>query len=128
MTPIRATTARVAATRKVDRHPKKEPTTLPIGMPITKARVSPPETMASAEPRRSGGTSEAAATLAAGADIAPASPAKARRTSRVWKLGATEQARCSRRPVTRPRITTNLRSNRPRSQAATGPRAAEVRT
>src|SRR3989344_8261412 len=57
-----------AANRKGARQPNSEPTTLPIGMPSTKARVMPPATIASADPRRSGGTIEAAATLAAGPD------------------------------------------------------------
>ena len=117
-----------AATRKVDRQPNSAPTTLPSGMPSTKASVMPPATMAMAEPRFSGGASDAAATLAAGPDMAPARPAKARSTSRVWKFGVLAQAMCNPRPRLRPRITTSLRSSRPSAQAATGPSTAEVRT
>jgi len=92
-TPMSAMAESAAATRKVARQSKIEPTTLPRGMPTTKARVMPPDTRASADPRRSSGTSEAAATLAAGPDMAPARPAMARKISSVWKLGARLQAR-----------------------------------
>ena len=127
-TPTSAMADRAAATRKVARQSKIAPTTLPIGMPMTKASVMPPETMARAEPRRSGGTREAAATLAAGPEMAPARPARARSISSVSKFDARLQARCSSRARLRPVITTSLRSSRPSAQAATGPSRAEVST
>src|SRR5258705_899657 len=91
VTAVSAMADRMAPSRKVERQPKVAPTTLPIGMPITKARVMPPDTMAMAEPRRSGAARLAAATLAAGPDMAPARPANARSTSRVEKLGVNAQ-------------------------------------
>jgi hypothetical protein len=104
------------------------PATLPIGMPTTNARVIPPDTIARAEPRRSGGTSEAAATLAAGPAMAPATPARARTTISVSKFGAKAQASCRTSPIISPRITTNRRSSRPSTQATIGPSTAEVST
>ena len=62
---------------------------------------------------------QAAATLAAGPDMAPARPARARKTISASKFGVRAQAMCSTRPRLRPAITITLRSTRANSQAAT---------
>jgi len=127
-TPVNARPESIAANRKVARQPKVAPTTLPRGTPKTKARVMPAETMAMAEPRRSGGDRAAAATVAPGMASEPVRPASARSGSRTAKLGLAAQARCRRTPTPRPVITRTRRSMWLSRQASRGPPSAPVST
>ena len=64
--PDKAMAASMATPKKVMRQPKWLPTKAPMGTPMATARLIPPPTMASARPRRSGGTSTPASALALG--------------------------------------------------------------